>query len=182
MSAQVRKILDMVARERLSREDAVKLLAALSPKLSFGKVTWEHFFELQKEGEFGVDELGQLLENHAGIRPVGPAAAFGDLLEGLPRQIGGLVDQAIKGRRAQVGGTILKIQIESKDGTQARANVPLSLASHLTKLLPTSTLELLKENGLDANGLQSMLDQKLPPGDLLHVEDAKGDVIRLWVE
>lgn len=177
---QIRKILDMVQRERLTREDAIKLLSALSPKLNLGKVTWEHFFELQREGELGADELAALLESRAGGKP-GPTT-FGDILERLPRQIGGLVDQALQGRRAAVGGSILRIQIESADGTQARANVPLALATHLTKLLPTSTLDLLKANGLDAHGLQSMLDAKLPPGDLLHVQDAKGDVIRLWIE
>jgi hypothetical protein len=182
MSTQIRKILDMVQRERLSREDAIKLLSALSPRLSLGKVTWEHFFELQREGDFGIDELGALLEARSGARSPGPAAALGDILEGLPRQIGGLVDQAIRGRRSGAAGSILKIQVESADGTQARANVPLSLATHLTKLLPTPTLELLKANGLDAQGLQSMLDAKMPPGEILHVEDAKGDVIKLWIE
>ncbi|MBB6098719.1 hypothetical protein HNR42_002154 [Deinobacterium chartae] len=187
---QIRKILEMVRNGRLSDEDAARLLTALSGRLQLSESTWNAFFGLLREGEFSVEELSGLLELRAGVRrsatahvSMGGMGSLGQDIENMTRQITGLVghriDRAMSGPRP---GTLLRIEIETADGGQVRANLPLALAEHATKLLPQQALQAISAQGLDLEALRLLLTSQPPVGPLIELEGADGTQVRLRVE
>ena len=187
MREQIRRILEMVGKDRLSSEDAAQLLAALSGKLNFPEGTWPHVFALLAEGAFSPEEVAALLEVKAGLRR-GPEGLEG-LMEDVPRRlrealaareaVGAAFAKA--GRGAKVG-TTLRVEIEDSSGSELRANLPLSLAEHTAKLLPPRVLGVLEQQGVSAEALTMLLTAGPPPGELLAIEANDGTEIRLTVE
>ncbi|AFZ67145.1 hypothetical protein [Deinococcus peraridilitoris] len=200
MKEQLRRVLEMVARERLSAEDAGALLAALSPRLDLGP-RWAHLFALLGEDGFSPEELAVLLEIKAGLRRPVPVGDFESVMEDVPR----LVRDAMQGafgrprgpggpgrpggpfrehgeRRSGRPGSILRVNVEDVDGSELRANLPLSLGEHAAKLLPPRVLAALERSGISSEALSLMLSANPPVGELLSVEAADGSEISLHVE
>jgi hypothetical protein len=69
MREQIRRILGLVKDGRLSHDDAITLLAALSPKLIFKDETMLRLIGLMNDEEFGVDRVVDLI-----IRRIEPGA------------------------------------------------------------------------------------------------------------
>ena len=180
---QVRRILDMVAGERLSSGDAAKLLEALSPKLALSKGTWDHFFSLLAAGDFTAEELSTLLETRTGVRR--GKTAFGEVLENLPGHISGLmhqVQQAVAATRTAIPATMLRLEIKMPNGEDVRANLPLALSEHLLKLIPQPALATLTQHGINPEMLRDTVKLQMPAGEILDVKVASGGKIRVWVE
>lgn len=180
---QIRRILDMVAGERLGAEDATRLLEALSPRLALKKGSWDHLFALLHAGDFSADELTALLESRVGARRF--KSGITEVLENLPGQISGImqhVHQAVAATRTAVPASMLRIEIKHQGGGDIRANLPLSLADHAVKLIPQPALQVLAEHGIDLEALRGMTSGSLPPGDLVEIKAQGGGSIRLWVE
>ena len=180
---QIRRILDMVAGERLSHDDAAKLLEALSPRLALSKASWGHLFALLGAGDFSIDELSLLLETRIGARRT--RSGLSEVLENLPGQISGMMQhmqQAVAATRTGAPATTLRLEVKLPGGEDVRANLPLSLADHALKLIPQPALQALSQHGIDPDALRSMVSVSMPPGELVEVKVAGGGKIRVWVE
>lgn len=187
MREQIRRILEMRGSGRLSTEDAAQLLAALSGKLNLPAGVWPHVFALLEEGAFSPEEVATLLEVKAGLRrgPEGLEA----LMEDVPRRVREAMAarEAVGAAFARAGrgaktGTTLRVEIEDADGSELRANLPLSLAEHTAKLLPPRVLAALEREGVSPEALTMLLTAGPPPGELLSIEASSGTEIKLTVE
>ena len=180
---QIKRILDMVATDRLKGEDAAKLLEALSPRLALKKGSWDHLFSLLAEGDFSIDELTFLLESRVGPRRM--RTGLGEVLENLPNQISGImqhVHQAVAATRSAVPASTLRLEVKLANGEEIRANLPLSLSDHALKLIPQPALQALAQHGIDPEALRGMVSIAMPAGELIEVKVASGGKLRLWVE
>ncbi|GAA0508973.1 hypothetical protein [Deinococcus depolymerans] len=74
---------------------------------------------------------------------------------------------------------ILRIEIESSDGDEYSANLPVSLAAHLPKLIPPHGVRALEAAGLSIEALQLIIEADPPPGPLIDSEDSSGNEIRI---
>ncbi|MEF2277143.1 hypothetical protein V3W47_02455 [Deinococcus sp. YIM 134068] len=113
--------------------------------------------------------------------------SFSDV-EGLMDSVGSMV-----GRVGEVVGTmnggpfqrntasprILRVEVESGEGDEYKANLPVSLAPHLHKLIPPHGLRALERAGLSVEALQLLIEADPPPGDLIDAEDGEGNSVKL---
>ena len=233
MREQVKRILELVHRERLSQADAAELLAALSPRLSLEGSRREFIFKLlAEEGQTPDSVTGQLLalsglsavgsvggpvfaarpggfqsqsQSGGGSQSQSQGQGSGDGFNwrwddmggvgGLVDRVTGTVESAIQsalhgaagrgpGRAAASGraGTILKVSVETAEGGSYNANLPLSLAEHLPRLIPAAALGVLEAAGLNAEALVLLLQAGPPVGKLIESQDEEGNEVRLIVE
>lgn len=80
---------------------------------------------------------------------------------------------------AHSSARILRVQVESSDGDEYSANLPVSLAPHLHKLIPPHGLRALEKAGLSLEALQLLIESDPPPGDLINAEDSTGNSVRI---
>ncbi|GGR35661.1 hypothetical protein [Deinococcus ruber] len=231
MREQIKRILELVHRERLSEDDAVELLAALSPKLMLEGARREFIFQtLREEGQTPDSVTGQLL-SLSGLSAVGGAGGpvftarpgyqsqsqsgggsqsqsqeFGpgfvalgrrwDGIDNFVDRVTGTVESAINaalhgnptpprapGRSGSTrAGTVLRVEVETAVGGSYNANLPLSLAEHLPRLIPAAALGVLEAAGLNAEALVLLLQAGPPIGKLIESEDETGNEVRLIIE
>lgn len=189
MRDRINRILDLVREGRLGHDDATQLLEALSPKLSLSVEARPHVFGLLDAPDFGVDRIAELLEMRVlgGRSPRVVISGKGvSGIEDIGRHINTVVETALDGAFGQGGrsrraGTLLRITVEDSDGSELRANLPLSLAEHTAKLLPPRVLSVLERQGITAEALTTMLQANPPVGDLLSLESADGAEISLSI-
>jgi hypothetical protein len=74
---------------------------------------------------------------------------------------------------------ILRVQVESSDGDEYSANLPVSLAGHLHKLIPPHGIRALERAGLSIEALQLLIEADPPPGELIQAEDSDGNSVSL---
>lgn len=74
---------------------------------------------------------------------------------------------------------LLRIQVESNEGDEYTANLPVSLAPHLGKLIPPHGREALERAGLSIEALQLLIEADPPPGDLIETEDNEGNSVKI---
>lgn len=79
----------------------------------------------------------------------------------------------------RVSARILRIEIESSDGDEYSANLPVSLAAHLPRLIPPHGVRALEAAGLSIEALQLIIEADPPPGPLIDSEDSSGNEIRI---
>ncbi|GHG38028.1 hypothetical protein CBQ26_01235 [Deinococcus indicus] len=79
----------------------------------------------------------------------------------------------------RVSARILRIEIESSDGDEYNANLPVSLAAHLPRLIPPHGVRALEAAGLSVEALQLIIEADPPPGPLIDSEDSSGNEIRI---
>ena len=190
MRDRINRILDLVREGRLGHDDATQLLEALSPKLSLSVEARPHVFGLLDAPDFGVDRVTELLEMRAfgGRNPRVVISGKGvSGIEDIGRHINTVVETALDGAFGQGGGrsrragTLLRITVEDSDGSELRANLPLSLAEHTAKLLPPRVLSVLERQGITSEALTTMLQANPPVGELLSLEAADGAEINLTI-
>lgn len=212
MREQIRRILGLVHAGRLSSEDAAPLLAALHPKLALSEDALAPIFALLVADGFGPERVTDILYARtdppkaaaASARsvPGAPSAPppprsgwLGNLggLDGLAERITDTVERALDsaGNAASNStrppspprpGSILRIEIEDENGGSYSANLPISLAAHVGKLIPPQALKSLAGMGLSVEALQLLLESNPPPGPLLESEDENGNEVRLTVK
>ncbi|WP_309571256.1 SHOCT-like domain-containing protein [Deinococcus sp.] len=92
------------------------------------------------------------------------------------------------GRGAQPGvrsgssGRILRIQVESEDGDEYSANIPVSLAPHLHKLIPPHGIRALEKAGFTVEALQLIIEADPPPGPIIEAEDQDGNEVHISIK
>lgn len=118
-------------------------------------------------------------------------------IEGIVERITDTVERAVEtameGVERTVSGTpsyqyttntnrVLKIELESNEGDEYNANLPLSLAGHLDKLIPPYGLKALERAGFTVQGLQLLIEADPPSGNLIEAEDNEGNSIRISIK
>ncbi|WP_161881734.1 hypothetical protein [Deinococcus alpinitundrae] len=210
MREQIRRILGLVHAGRLSSEDAAPLLAALHPKLALSEDALAPIFALLVADGFGPERVTDILYARtdppkaaaastrsvpgAPSAPPPPRSGWLGNLDGLAERITDTVERALDGvpgvnvtsqsaRPASPPrpGSILRIEVEDENGGSYSANLPISLAAHVGKLIPPQALKSLAGMGLSIEALQLLLESNPPPGPLLESEDENGNEVRLTV-
>lgn len=77
---------------------------------------------------------------------------------------------------------ILRIEVESSEGDEYAANLPVSLAPHLGKLIPRHGIEALERSGLSLEALQLLLESGPPTGNLISAEDSEGNSVTITLK
>lgn len=194
---EIERILELVAGNKISREEAKKLLTALEPSL--GKISpkvFENLFVQLAEDQLSPADVAALLEPQAvnagaayqRSRPAFRGGMIGevmsevqDALTDVARDLGIKRGPGVPGARKT--SRIVRLEIESADGSNVRVNLPLGLANFALKLIPKDAQKSLSEQGLDVGALAEMLKHdELPDGNLVEVEGADGTEIRIWIE
>lgn len=196
MKEQIRRILELVQKDRLPEQDALSLLSALNPRLSLSESEQSFVFaSLHAEGA-NVDRLTDTLMAMKGLMdpapprpPRPPELRVGGAawrLDELGERISTAVEGALSGTfgpssRTPRPGTILRVEVDDESGGSFSANLPLSLAEHAPKLLPPRALAALERAGLAPDALVMLLRANPPVGPLLESEDESGNEVRLTV-
>jgi hypothetical protein len=162
---EIERILELVSANKLSRDEAKKLLAALSPHVAkLPDSVLEHLFTQLAEHQLSSKAVAQLLEPSVPYAPPAPP------VPPMP---------AMMNRKP---ARLLHIDIESCDGGTVKLNLPLGLANFALKMIPKDAQRTMSEQGIDVAVLSDMLKGELPEGNLVEVESAAGDEIRIWIE
>jgi hypothetical protein len=193
---QIERILQLVQQNKINREDAAKLLAALSSGLStLPDSTWERLFAMLDQG-MSVEALAQVLgaeleQDRDNRRTTWSTKGSGRMGAGFGPQvsISGMVnDQIADAFRKGFGdprrktARVLRVVVESSDGTDVNVNIPLGLANMILKLIPKEAQRAMNEQGIDPVTLQELLKSELPDGEIIRVESNDGTEVRISIE
>jgi hypothetical protein len=200
---EIERVLQLAKEGKISREDAVKLLQALSGSLKkLPESTWERLFAMMDEG-MSAEALAQVLE--AGDEEEdNKRSTWRTNVKINGKDVGRIVEEALS--RAGVSGSkwsgnwsgdwssrsgaakpsggarLIKIEIASSDGDNVKVNIPMGLANFAMKLIPKDAQRAMSEQGLDMETLQEMLRGDLPDGNLVDIATSDGDKIRISVQ
>ncbi|ANE42431.1 hypothetical protein [Deinococcus puniceus] len=209
MKEKVKRILDLVRAGKLDLNDAAPLLAALSARLALTDADRELVASLLAREEMDTGQVAEHLMLLRGVRDTPPAPPrpptppswdeqfpgsqpFGrgmnvDVnLEGIMDRVNERLN-SVMGRgnsagappRAGATARILRVQVESSEGDEYDANLPVSLAPHLHKLIPAHGIRALERAGLSLEALQLLIEASPPPGNLINAEDSEGNSVKL---
>ena len=205
MKDKIRRILDLVRGGRLSLDDASPLLVALSPRLALSPGDHELIASLLARAELDSAQVAEHLMLLRGVRDTPPTpprppqappfadpfgARFGESVESLMGRVTRQVEQAVTERLGAVGREkvpegkprLLVIAVESAGGDEYSANLPISLAPHLDKLIPPHGREALESAGLSVEALQLLVEAGPPPGKLISAEDSGGNSVQISIK
>ncbi len=193
--SELERILELVKSEKISREEAVRLLRALAPNVAKMRAELlENLVTLYLEDRLSSADLREMLSGGGkgfGFRIDADGLEFG--LGDLGRTIKGVrigetirdafrsagMEGRVKGKTARM----VRIEIEDAHGAEVRVNLPLGLANFAIKLIPKEAQSAMREQGIDVDALAALLQQDdLPEGNLLELEGADGTEIRVLVE
>jgi hypothetical protein len=191
---EVERVLQLAKDGKISKEDAVRLLGALSSSLKkLPESTWERLFAMMDEG-MSAEALSQVLEASEDEKRDSKRGTFafsmGKDMGNLGKDISGIIDNAFRkagmateraSGAARGGPRMIRIEIDSAAGDEVRVNIPLSLANFALKLIPKDAQNTMREQGVDPVMLQEMLQADLPDGDLINISSAAGDEIRIKI-
>ncbi|MFC6665066.1 hypothetical protein ACFP9V_06645 [Deinococcus radiopugnans] len=90
------------------------------------------------------------------------------ITETVERAVEGVVEGTKSGfeqhEKARTGSArILRIQVESSAGDEYNANLPVSLAPHLHRLIPPHGIRALESAGFSLETLQLLIESDPPP-------------------
>lgn len=207
MKDKIRRILDLVRGGKLSLDDASPLLVALSPRLALSPGDHEFIASLLGRPELSSAQVAEHLMLLRGVREVAPTAPrppqvppfpdpfgprFGESLESVMGRVTQQVEKAVNERLASGGRhrdpapegdvRLLVIEVESAGGDEYSANLPLSLAPHLGKLIPPHGIGALESAGLSLEALQLLIEAGPPPGRLISAEDSGGNSVQISIK
>ncbi len=186
---EIERILQLAKDGKITKEDAVRLLGAISGSLKkLPESTWERLFQLMSEG-MDPTALAQVLEagdekdnkrEKSYSYSTGDTGDFSDF-----RNMGDQMRNMFrrKGSSDTKGGArLLKIEVDSASGDEVRVNIPIGLATFALKLIPKEAQRAMTEQGLDMSALQEMLrGDQLPDGNFVDISTAAGDEIRISI-
>lgn len=192
---QIERILQLVQQNKINRQDAAKLLAALSNGLAtLPDSTWERLFAMLDQG-MGVEALAQVLgaeleqDSKRSTWSTKGARASNFGMGGLGSQVSSMVnDQIADAFRKGFGdpkrktARVLRVVVEASDGTDVNINIPLGLANMVLKLIPKEAQRAMTEQGIDPVTLQELLKSDLPDGEIIRVEASDGTEVRISIE
>ena len=159
---EVQRILELVKAGRVSRDEAVKLLVAVAPRLAaLSEGTRERLLALLDE-DVPVADVAEMI----GGREVRRAVLVGRPPDGGTRKT----------------SRVMRLEVSGSDGGEVRVNLPLGLANFALKLIPRDAQMSLESKGLDMASLGELLRGDLPDGPLLEVQGSDGSEIRVTID
>jgi hypothetical protein len=201
---EIERILELMVAGKLSREETQKLIETLSPGVAKMRPELvEMLFEKLASGDMTIADVSELLskremrdgnsrdsqnrrEFHFGFGndDLGIGAAVRVATEAAQQAARAAIVGVKKGMEpTRKGARLVKIEIETSDGTDVNVNIPLGLANYALKLMPNQAREALKEQGFEIETLQSLLQSdELPDGELIHVDASDGTTVSISVE
>lgn len=84
--------------------------------------------------------------------------------------------------RGSGSNRILRVQVESQDGDEYAANIPISLAPHLDRLIPPHGVAALESAGFSLDTLRLLIEANPPPGPLIDAEDQNGNEVHISIK
>ncbi len=189
---EVERVLQLAKDGKIGKEDAVRLLTAISGNLKkLPPETWERLFQLMSEG-MNAAALAQVLEAGGQSETSSDSrqeksfsfSSGSNDMAGLGEMIGERVRNAFRGKSGDTkgGSRLLKIEVDSSSGDEVRVNIPLGLANFALKLIPKEAQRAMQEQGLDMASLQEMLrGDDLPNGNFIDISTSSGDEIRISI-
>lgn len=85
-------------------------------------------------------------------------------------------------KRPNSANRIMRIEVESAHGDEYSANIPVSLAAHLHKLIPPHGIQALESAGFSLETLQLLIEADPPSGELINAEDAHGNEVHISIK
>ncbi|UBV42483.1 hypothetical protein LAJ19_12775 [Deinococcus taeanensis] len=113
------------------------------------------------------------------------------VVEGLVDRLTGGIDDMVENITSQMdrdlhghphappGPRILRIQVESQHGDEYNANIPVSLAAHLDRLIPPHGQAALESAGFTLDALRLLIEATPYPGPLIDAEDQHGNEVHI---
>ncbi len=202
--SEIERVLNLAKDGKISRDDAIKLLQALSASLKkLPESTWERLFAMMDEG-MSADALAQVLEAGEDEEEE-PKRGFRTGVRINGKDVGKIVQEALsqagvtrgskwsgnwsgdwssRNSSPKPSGTarLIRIEISTAHGDNVKVNIPIGLANFAIKLIPRDAQDTMAEQGLDMETLQEMLRGDLPDGDLVNISTAHGDNIRITIQ
>ncbi|MHA0042592.1 SHOCT-like domain-containing protein [Deinococcus sp. PEB2-63] len=77
------------------------------------------------------------------------------------------------------GPRILRIKVESQHGDEYNANIPVSLAPHLDRLIPPHGRSALESAGFTLDALRLLIEASPYPGPLIDAQDQHGNEVHI---
>ena len=77
---------------------------------------------------------------------------------------------------------ILRIEAQSEDGDSYDANLPVSLAPHLHKLVPEHGRKTLEKAGMSIEALQLIIEADPPAGKIIDAQDENGNSVSISIK
>lgn len=78
-------------------------------------------------------------------------------------------------------GKLFKVIVSSHDGDKVNVKIPLELAKMALRFKPDALNKYTNEKDIDLEALMEMIDSNLS-GELVNVESADGDIVRIVIE
>ncbi len=118
-------------------------------------------------------------------------------LDGLVDRITGGIDSMVENITGQVerelhgphpdmhhphmppGPRILRIKVETQHGDEYNANIPVSLAPHLDRLIPPHGRSALESAGFTLDALRLLIEASPYPGPLIDAQDQHGNEVHI---
>ncbi|CAM3522352.1 hypothetical protein [Deinococcus frigens] len=126
-----------------------------------------------------------------GNRPRPGRGGLEGMVDRITESVERAVENVVEGKKPQyeyqyqydasrpASARILRIQVESSAGDEYSANLPVSLAPHLHKLIPPHGLRALESAGFSLETLQLLIESDPPPGELISAEDSAGNEVHI---
>ncbi|GHF39074.1 hypothetical protein HNQ07_001790 [Deinococcus metalli] len=135
----------------------------------------------------GLDDLGDRLAariEQVAAQFAGRAERFGEDVEAHMDRFADELERAVEGSAPRSGGRgpsarILRIQVESQHGDEYSANIPVSLAGHLDRLIPPHGQAALESAGFTLDALRLLIEASPGPGPLIDAEDQHGNEVHI---
>lgn len=80
------------------------------------------------------------------------------------------------------GPRILRIRVESQHGDEYNANIPVSLAPHLDRLIPAHGQAALESAGFTLDALRLLIEASPYPGPLIDAQDQHGNEVHISLQ
>lgn len=80
------------------------------------------------------------------------------------------------------GPRILRIKVESQHGDEYNANIPVSLAPHLDRLIPPHGQAALESAGFTLDALRLLIEASPYPGPLIDAQDQHGNEVHISLQ
>lgn len=140
-----------------------------------------------------ADRTAARAERHAR----GRSGGIEGMVERITDTVERAVETAMEGVDRTVNGTptydysydkqgnrtrILRIEAQSEDGDSYDANLPVTLAPHLHKLIPEHGRKTLEKAGMSIEALQLIIEAEPPAGKIIDAQDEDGNSVSISIK
>lgn len=110
-------------------------------------------------------------------------------IDSMVENITGQVERELHGQHPDMhhphmppGPRILRIKVESQHGDEYNANIPVSLAPHLDRLIPPHGRSALESAGFTLDALRLLIEASPYPGPLIDAQDQHGNEVHISLQ